>query len=137
MWFYPQQEPRELSPLVLAYIGDAVYELYVRSFLVSQGRVKVDQLHREATALVNAGAQARCFHRLEELLTDEEKNIVRRGRNAKTSHVPKNAEMIDYHLSTGFEALLGYLFLTGQEERLKALITRLLSTQNPDVPERP
>lgn len=128
MWFYPNNDPRQLPPLVLAYIGDAVYELYVRSFLVAQGKLKVNQLHQESTALVNAGAQARFLHQLEDFLTDEEKGIARRGRNVKTGHVPKNADMIDYHFSTGFEALIGYLFLTGQEERLNKIMADLFNT---------
>ncbi|MGI6605719.1 MAG: Mini-ribonuclease 3 [Peptococcia bacterium] len=129
MWFYPKSEPRELPPLVLAYIGDAVYELYVRTHLVAQGKLKVNMLHHASTALVNAGAQARFVHLLEDVLTDEEKGIVRRGRNVKTNHVPKNADMIDYHLSTGFEALIGYLFLAGQEERLEQIMAVLFNDE--------
>lgn len=125
MWFYPSNDPRELPPLVLAYVGDAVYELYVRSFLVAQGKLKVNKLHQETTGLVNAGAQARYLHQMEDILTEEEKGVARRGRNVKTTHVPKNADMIDYHLSTGFEALIGYLFLAGQEERLNRIMGEL------------
>jgi ribonuclease-3 family protein len=86
-------------------------------------------LHHASTALVNAGAQARFVHLLEDVLTDEEKGIVRRGRNVKTNHVPKNADMIDYHLSTGFEALIGYLFLAGQEERLEQIMAVLFNDE--------
>ncbi len=127
MWSHLKKEPRELSPLVLAYIGDAVYELYVRLSLVSRGNLKVKQLHKESISLVNAGAQAGFLHRLESILTEEEKAIVRRGRNVKGTHVPKNADVIDYRLSTGFEALIGYLFLIGQEDRLQEIMHYLLN----------
>lgn len=125
MWAYPEKDFGELSPLVLAYVGDAVYELYVRLHVINQGAAKVDKLHQQSTSLVNAGAQANFLHQVECMLTDEEKNIVRRGRNVKGMHVPKNAEVLDYRLSTGFEALIGYLFLAKKETRLKEILEYL------------
>jgi len=117
--------PKELPALVLAYIGDAVFELFVRQYLINQGMVKVDKLHHHATSLVKAVAQADFLHQLEGMLTEEEKNIVKRGRNAKGTHVPKNVGVIEYRLSTGFEALIGYLFLSEDEVRLQEIITYL------------
>jgi ribonuclease-3 family protein len=126
VWGDFTQNPKELPPLVWAYVGDAVFELYVRLHLVDQGLVKVDKLHGKASSLVNAVAQADFLHQLEDSLTVEERNIVRRGRNTK-SHVPKNVGVSEYRLSTGFEALLGYLFLSGEKKRLREIITYLLS----------
>lgn len=122
----PEKNPKELPPLVLAYMGDAVFEVYVRLYLVQKGIVKVDKLHRHATSLVKAVAQADFLHQLEDILTEEEKNIVRRGRNAKGTHVPKNVGVVEYRLSTGFEALIGYLFLANNKVRLQEIITYLL-----------
>lgn len=127
MWIYPQGDPRELSGLVLAYIGDAVYELYVRLYLLEHGAGKVNRLHTEASALVKAASQARFLQQLDNLLTEEERNIAKRGRNAKGSHVPKNAAVTDYRRSTGFEALLGYLFLSRQEARIQELLQFLFT----------
>lgn len=125
LWTYPGTDPREMPSLVLAYIGDAVYELYVRMFLLKKGTGRVNKLHGEASSLVNASRQADFMRRLEEILTEEEKSIAKRGRNAKGSHAPKNADVVDYRLSTGFEALLGYLFLLRREERIKQLLEYL------------
>lgn len=125
VWGNFAQNPKELPPLVLAYVGDAVFELYVRLHLVNEGIVKVDKLHHRASSWVKAVAQANFLHQLEDLLTEEEKNIVRRGRNTK-SHVPKNVGVSEYRLSTGFEALVGYLFLSEEETRLEEIITYLL-----------
>lgn len=119
----------QYSPLVLAYMGDAVYELFVRRFLVSQENMPVAKLHKSATAYVKAEGQSRRFLKVEEMLTEEEAAIFRRGRNAK-SHVPKNADMADYKRATGVEALLGYLFLSGREERLGELIRVMLSEES-------
>jgi len=126
VWGELHINPKELPPLVLAYVGDAVYEVYVRLHLVNKGMVKVDKLHHSAISLVKAVAQADFLHQLESVLTEEEKNVVRRGRNAKGTHVPKNVGVVDYRLSTGFEALIGYLFLSAQEQRIQEIITYLL-----------
>lgn len=113
-----------LSPLQLAYVGDAVYELLVRTYLLNKG-MSVGELHKAATKYVKAKAQANIIHILEEDLSEEEKTIVKRGRNSKTNTTPKNADMIDYKYSTGFEALIGHLYLRGKEERLSTLFTKI------------
>lgn len=113
-----------LSPLQLAYIGDAVYELLVRTYLLDKG-MSVGELHKKTTKYVKAKAQASIIHKLEEVLSEEEKNMVRRGRNSKTNSMPKNADMIDYKYATGFEALIGHLYLRGEEERLCALFKEI------------
>ena len=116
--------PAQYGALTLAYIGDCVYELYVRSHLISDRVHKVNELHKTATKYVCAGAQAALFHRIEGLLTDEELDIFRRGRNTK-SQVPKNADMQDYRAATGMEALIGYLYLQGETERMTALLAHI------------
>ena len=125
MWVYPETDPSEMSALVLAYIGDAVLELYVRTALVNQGLSKVNKLHKEASNQVRATSQAKHLHELEHLLTEKEISVVKRGRNAKSGHAPKNTDIIDYRLSTGFEALFGYLFLTRSEMRIVELLEYL------------
>jgi len=110
------------NPALLAYIGDSVYELFVRTLLVSKGSVQVSKLHKKAILFVKAKAQAEMADKLEDYLTDEEKDIVRRGRNAKTTSMPKNAELADYKHATGFEALLGYLYLNNRMDRLMEIL---------------
>ena len=112
--------------LELAYLGDTIYDLYVRRRLViAGGRMK--DLHRAAVAQVRASAQSEALARIEDMLTEEEHSVVRRARNAK-QNPPKNADPGDYHRSTAFEALLGYLYLLGREERLD----EILKAANPD-----
>ncbi len=107
--------------MVLAYVGDAVYELYVRVHLVEdQGLVR--NFQPAATSLVRASTQSRILGALEPLLTDEERNIVRQGRNANIGQIPKSASMIDYRRATALECLLGFLLLEGREERLLELL---------------
>jgi ribonuclease-3 family protein len=118
-------DPELISPLALAYLGDAVLELYVRTSLVAQGQYKVNMLHKQAVKFVNATAQANLLRDIEESLTEEELAMAKRGRNAKSGHVPKNAEMIDYRYSTGLETLIGYLFLKGRSERIREIFDRL------------
>lgn len=110
------------NPTILAYVGDSVYELFVRTLLVSKGSVQVSKLHKKAILFVKAKAQAEMADKLEEYLTEEEKDVVRRGRNAKTTSMPKNAELADYKHATGFEALLGYLYLNNRMDRLMELL---------------
>src|SRR5574344_2048462 len=109
----------QMSPLVWAYIGDSVYEQYIREYLVTNTKYKPHKLHMEATKYVKAGAQAEILKKLETELTDEELDIVRRTRNTQNHHLPKNASVTEYMYSTAFEGLIGYLYLTGQKERLK------------------
>lgn len=113
---------RTYSPLVLAYIGDVVYELVIRSLLVGKGNAQVNRLHRRASSLVNAAAQSAAFERIREELTEEELHVFRRGRNANSATMAKHATMTDYRRATGFEALMGYLYLTGQTERIYTLV---------------
>ena len=110
------------NPTILAYIGDSVYELFVRTLLVSKGNAQVSKLHKKAVLFVKAKAQAEMADKLEEHLTEEEKDIIRRGRNAKTTSMPKNAELADYKHATGFEALLGYLYLNNRIDRLLEIL---------------
>lgn len=113
----------EISPLVLAYLGDAVYELCARTWAVAQRKDhSVEDLHKTVSRLVKADAQAKAFLRLEPYLTDEELWILHRGRNAKGRRHPKSAGVTAYRKSTGFEALIGYLYLTGRHERLMQLV---------------
>ena len=111
-----------LSPLTWAYIGDAVYELYIRTNLVNKTKLKPHKLHIESIKYVKAKAQADILKELMEILTDEEKDIVRRARNAENHHLPKNAEPEDYMYSTAFEGLIGYLYLCKKDERLKEIL---------------
>lgn len=115
----------QMSPLVWAYIGDSVYEQYIREYLVTNTKYKPHKLHMEATKYVKAGAQAEILKKLETELTDEELDIVRRTRNTQNHHLPKNASVTEYMYSTAFEGLIGYLYLTGQKERLKELLDKI------------
>lgn len=116
----------EYSPLVLAYIGDAIYEVYVRNYLVSQHNMQVDKLHKMAVSMVKSSAQAKSFHKIENLLTEEEVAVFKRGRNAKSS-VPKNSDMSEYKTATGLEALVGYIYLKGDKNRLDEIMNMILS----------
>lgn len=112
----------QMSPLVLAYMGDAVYEKFIREYVIRQGLCKNGLLHRKSIKYVSAKGQAKIVRALEEFLTDEEKDIVRRGRNANPHSTAKNADIIEYKYATGFEALIGWLYLTKQEERLENIL---------------
>ena len=115
-------EAREYSPLALAYLGDAVYELAIRTFVMNHGNTQVNKMHKKTAGLVKAEAQANFYEVLEEELTEEEKAVYRRGRNAKSVTMAKHATMKDYRMATGFEALMGYLYLTEQMERMAELL---------------
>ena len=117
---------RMLNPLQLAYIGDAVWELLVRSRLIYQGR-SARHVHKDAVKCVNAGAQAEAFRRIEPLLAEQEADVARRGRNAQAKHAaPKNADPADYAHATGLEALWGYLYIKGETARLGELVSMAL-----------
>lgn len=116
---------KEYSAVVLAYIGDAVFELLVRTHLVAAGNRRVKDIHHDTVELVRAQSQARVIRHLFDQLTEEEQAIVRRGRNAKST-APRHADPGDYQMSTGFEALLGYLYLKGDDQRLLDLVNRSL-----------
>lgn len=115
------EEINMLSPLTWAYVGDCIYELYVRTDLVNKTKLKPHKLHIETIKYVKAKAQADILKRIEKNLTEKELEIVRRGRNAENHHLPKNADPADYMYSTAFEGLIGYLYLTKQDERLKEI----------------
>lgn len=112
------EEVNQMSPLTWAYVGDCVYELYIRTKLVETTKLKPHELHIKSVKYVKAKAQAETLKKLETILTEEEKEIVRRGRNTQTHHIAKNASMQDYMYATAFEALIGYLYLTKQDDRL-------------------
>ncbi len=115
-------DARGYSPLVLAYIGDAVYELFIRTRVINQGSIQVNKMHKKSASLVKAETQANIIRALMEELTEEELAVYKRGRNAKAVSTAKHATMIDYRMATGFEALMGYLYLTGDYARLLALV---------------
>ena len=110
----------EYSPLLLAYVGDAVYELMVRTGMVVAGRRRIREIHHDSVQKVKAEHQARVIKHIFAQLPAAEQDIVRRGRNAKSTP-PKNADMQEYRLSTGFEALIGYIYLKGDQQRLQEL----------------
>ena len=117
---YDSVDPKTLHPLVLAYIGDAYFHLFVRGRILSYEQSKVQVLHQFSAQMVSAVWQDKAYRAIESLLTDEEKAVYKRGRNAK-SHAPRSASVAQYHSSTGFEALLGYLYLMEENERLYEL----------------
>lgn len=114
----------QLNGLALAYVGDAIYEIYIRDYLIEKGETKPNKLHRAATHYVSAKAQAFLIQQIlqENLLTENEELYYRRGRNAKSHTSAKNADITTYRVATGFEALMGYLHLTKQTERMEELI---------------
>ena len=114
-----------MSPLTWAYIGDAVYELFIRNKLINETNLKPHKLHIEAIKYVKAKSQAEKLNEIYETLTDEEKDIVRRGRNTQNHHLPKNSNVQEYMYATAFEALIGYLYLTEQHSRLKEILDKI------------
>lgn len=118
-------DPKKMGALSLAFLGDAVFEVFVRERLVCQAERPVSKLHRAAVEQVCAHAQAEFVRKLLPVLTPEEQNILRRGRNAHSNHVPKNADSSEYHAATAFEALFGYLYLNGRIDRLRELFEKI------------
>lgn len=112
-------KPNELSPLTLAFIGDTVFDLIVREDLICTANRPANDLHNLAVKKVKASAQASFIEKLMPILTEKELAVYKRGRNAKSGHLPKNASQSDYHMATGFEALIGYLYLSGEIDRIK------------------
>lgn len=123
-----EQEINQLSPLTWAYVGDCVFELYIRTKLVNETRLKPHELHIKAISYVKAKAQAEMLQNIHESLTEEEQGIVRRGRNAENHHLPKNSNIQEYMYSTAFEALIGYLYLCKKEQRVKEIIEMAIKT---------
>lgn len=118
--------PRQLSPLVLAYIGDSIFDLVVKTMIVTRGNTQVNKMNKEASSIVKAEAQSKMIGFLEDRLTEEEESIYKRGRNAKSYTSAKNASISDYRRATGFEALMGYLYMSGNYERMCGLIKEAL-----------
>lgn len=116
----------DYSPLTLAYIGDGIYEIVVRTVIVDEANRQVNKIHKAASNLVKAETQAKMIHLIMDDLTEEEVRIYKRGRNAKAVTRAKNASMSDYRTATGFEALMGWLYLTGQSERMMQLIKKCI-----------
>ena len=110
------------SPLALAYIGDGVYELFIRTYVLSRGNMPVNKMHKASRELVRATAQAKLYHLIEDKLTEEEMQVLKRGRNAKSISAPKNADITEYRHATGVEALIGYLYLEGKIGRINEII---------------
>lgn len=113
---------REYSPLTLAYIGDSIYDLIIKSLVINEGNKQVQKLHQETSSLVQASAQSKMMRTLQEILTEEEHAIYKRGRNAKSVSPAKNQSITDYRRATGFEALMGYLYLKKDMKRLINLV---------------
>lgn len=115
-------DPKLLSPLALAFVGDGVYDLFVRERLVCEANRPVKKLNEEKVSIVRCSSQAKLVEKLMPILTEEELEVLKRGRNAHTQHIPKNATSADYHSATALEALLGYLYLAGRIERIRELL---------------
>lgn len=121
------KEARLLNPLQLALIGDAVYEVFIRNYILIENRgLSAHKIHIKAIEYVKAHAQSQIIKELEPMLTEEEEYIYKRGRNAKSGTVPKNADVVEYRTATGFEALIGYLYLSNQKERLSTILIKAL-----------
>ena len=118
------QQARGYSPLALAFIGDAVYEEFIRTQIILKANMSSNKLHKEAVKYVKASAQSNAMKALLPLLTEEEEDVFKRGRNAHSATVPKNADVVEYRTATGFEALIGYLYLTTQTLRLNDLMQK-------------
>jgi ribonuclease-3 family protein len=121
-----KRKPNEIPPLTLAYIGDAVQELYVRHHLIASGEVKPQKLQQAAIQYVSAAAQAHAIRMIMDQLTEEEIAVYKRGRNAKTTSISRRADVGQYRQGTGLEALLGYLYLMGRADRLQEIMQMLI-----------
>ena len=114
--------PREYSPLALAYIGDTVYDLFIRTKVIAKGNRHVTEMHKESVSFVKAHSQSVSAYALESELTEDELRVLKWGRNAKSNTTPKNADVTEYRMATGFETLVGYLYISGEDERLTYLL---------------
>lgn len=122
-----RMDPKLLNPLSLAYMGDAVLEVYVRAYLIQKQVGKPHQLHQRATRYVSAKAQSSALQKLKNQLSEEESWFVKRGRNAKSGTVPKNTDLVGYRNSSGLECLLGYLYLADQRQRLEDVLQKIVT----------
>jgi ribonuclease-3 family protein len=118
----PETDIKTYSPLTLAYIGDSIFDLIIRTYIVESGNAPVNKLHHRASSLVQASAQAALYHTIKDMLTEEELAVFKRGRNAKSFTSAKNAGILEYRIATGLEALIGYLYLMDRMNRLMELI---------------
>lgn len=124
---FSKDEARMLNPLQLALIGDGVYEVFIRNHILTENTaLSANKIHVKAIGYVKAKSQARIMHEIEKHLEEEEEAIYKRGRNAKSSTIPKNADVRDYRMATGFEALIGYLYLVGNKERLEFIFSECI-----------
>lgn len=122
---FTETEAKLLNPLQLALIGDGVYEVFIRNYILSKNTsLNANKMHVKAIGYVKAKSQSVIMHELEELLNEDEMAVFKRGRNAKSPTVPKNADVRDYRMATGFEALVGYLYLSGNKERLQFVLNK-------------
>lgn len=122
-----------LSPLTWAYVGDAVYELYIRTHLINETQLKPHKLHIESIKYVKAEAQAQILKKMMDNLNEEEKDIVRRTRNTENHHLPKNANPEDYMYATAFEGLIGYLYLCKRDERLTDILNKCIENTSDNI----
>lgn len=128
-----EQDVKTYSPLTLAYIGDGVFDLVIRSLVVGKGNTNTNQLHRQTSKVVKAASQSAMVEKILPYLTKEEEAVYKRGRNAKSGTMAKNASMSDYRRATGFEALMGYLYLTNNFERLMELVKLCFEKNKPQA----
>lgn len=126
---FSEKEARILNPLQSAIVGDGVYELFIRSYIISSNsELSAHKIHKEAIKYVKASAQSNIMHAIKEQLLEDEMYIYKRGRNTKSATVPKNADVRDYRMATGFESLVGYLYLAGKKERLEFVLNKSIET---------
>lgn len=125
--FSTNVNPKELSSLTLAFIGDTVYELLVREYLLGFGKRQVGELNKDKVSMVCCSAQTKALEKIRELLSDEEEAVFKRGRNVQVNSVPRNSTLKDYHTATGLEALFGYLYLSDRVERVKELFSAIIT----------
>lgn len=131
-----EADPNMYSPLTLAYIGDCIYDLMIKTLVVNQGNRQVQKLHQETSRMVQASSQSRMMRVLQEQLTEEEHAVYKRGRNAKSVSPAKNQSMTDYRRATGFEALMGYLYLKKEYQRMTELVKMgLIALEAPEMEE--
>lgn len=128
-------DTRNINVITLAYLGDAIYEVYIRKYLIEKGIALVEDLQKEAVKYVSAKGQSLILNKLEKInfFEEEEINVIRRGRNYKRGNHPKNTDIITYKNSTGFEALIGYLYLKGKIDRLDEIINKILEVKNEEI----
>lgn len=127
---YEELEVNKMSPLVWAYIGDSVFEMYIREKMIEKGIPNNTKLHKNTTMYVKASAQSKMIEKLKEILTEEEIAIVKRARNADSNTIPKNSSVIEYKNATSLEGLLGYLFLIGKNDRLLYILDYIYNNYN-------